>query len=83
MSLILENLPESEQPEHDVFTCPKCESDDGYYVRLLIGHPYLYDRYGRPEGVGDEYFIRGGQKYYCSNCHKNISRYVKKVRCSP
>lgn len=57
--------------------CPYCSSLSGYCDRCVISISYCFEWNGEPNGATDGSPVRGGKKYYCCDCNKDVTKYVK------
>lgn len=62
-------------------TCPKCGGATGYFIGVVISYTQSCywdgDAYASDENPAS---ARGGKRKYCSDCRKDITKYVDKLQ---
>lgn len=60
--------------------CPWCKNSHTYYDKNIVRYDqhYLFKN-NDPEMSSEQTHIRGGKKFFCGECHKEITKYIKSL----
>lgn len=61
-----------------VAPCPKCGEAHGWYEKLICKYDQFYGPDGEAIDASTIQRVRGGERRFCVNCHRDITETVQK-----
>lgn len=58
--------------------CPYCNDKCGYYENLVMSYTQFYTFDHEPDGSDQTGICRGGKRIYCINCHRDLTKKIKR-----
>lgn len=67
------------QTRQQVEPCPKCGGKHGWYEKRVCKYLQFYEADGSAFDTSNMERIRGGDRRFCTGCHKDITDQIKMV----